>query len=116
MGEVMRVLATKAPVAVILVLTFHGRAVRPCEAPGRLIEAKVAGQEIVAQPVHEPAPIINLMDAQRLKARRRHREDGPQRREGEAVSEEEEFMSPALPGPWATSASPPQPSVLPAAS
>jgi hypothetical protein len=25
--------------------------------------AKVAGQEIVAQPVHEPAPIINLMDA-----------------------------------------------------
>jgi non-homologous end joining protein Ku len=29
----------------------------------RLIEAKVAGTEIVAQPVHEPAPIINLMDA-----------------------------------------------------
>jgi DNA end-binding protein Ku len=28
-----------------------------------LIEAKVAGQEIVALPVHEPAPIINLMDA-----------------------------------------------------
>jgi DNA end-binding protein Ku len=29
----------------------------------RLIEAKVAGQEIVAPPVHEQAQIINLMDA-----------------------------------------------------
>jgi non-homologous end joining protein Ku len=76
MGEVMRVLATKAPVAVILVLTRE--LIRASTAKRfdlakyqdvyteklkRLIEAKVAGQEIVAQPVHEPAPIINLMDA-----------------------------------------------------
>jgi DNA end-binding protein Ku len=31
----------------------------------KLIEAKVAGKEIVATPIHEQAPIINLMDALR---------------------------------------------------
>lgn len=35
------------------------------EKLSQLIEAKVAGKEIVAQPSHEPAQVINLMDALR---------------------------------------------------
>jgi len=38
----------------------------------KLIEAKVAGQEIVAPPVHEQAQIINLMDALRQSVAKAH--------------------------------------------
>jgi DNA end-binding protein Ku len=42
----------------------------------QLIEAKVAGKEIVAPPVHEQAQIINLMDALRQSVEKTQKETG----------------------------------------
>jgi DNA end-binding protein Ku len=42
----------------------------------QLIEAKVAGKEIVAPPVHEQAQIINLMDALRQSVAKTQKETG----------------------------------------
>jgi DNA end-binding protein Ku len=54
----------------------------------KLIEAKVAGEEIVAPPVHEHAQVINLMDALRQSV--------AQAQKGEAESKPPKKMAPSV--------------------